>query len=264
MNLKAIGLSCFTRTGCCNFWLRLSFSLVDVIHEFKIATFFFPWKLRLSRPCQQICSWKRGCAGKRRRHYCSVTFLTLIAGIARGVLRLTDKASPDFHSSYFVASHDELVVAVEAGSSSQSQWEERGKKCNWVWKVKHDKNEIKQELDAAGVSMTTISIIKVTDRSQSNGVNLNTASWLTLKAHPGVASPVGGGCDIQLHSGNLPVTGAMFGLRSEIAAVALRALKLKQWFLHPNAASWLNLPSLVLTSSLAHRTPAPLTANLFF
>lgn len=31
------------------------------------------------------------------------------------------KASPDFHSSYFVASHDKLVVAVEAGSSSQSQ-----------------------------------------------------------------------------------------------------------------------------------------------
>lgn len=60
--------------------------------------------------------------------------------------------------------------------------------------------EVKREPDAAGVCMTTISIIKEADRSQNNGVNLNTAGWLALKARPGVASPVGGGCDIQLQT----------------------------------------------------------------
>lgn len=64
----------------------------------------------------------------------------------------------------------------------------------------NSKNEVKREPDAAGVSMTTISIIKEADRSQNNGVNLNTAGWLALKARPGVASPVRGGCDIQLQT----------------------------------------------------------------
>lgn len=45
----------------------------------------------------------------------------------------------------------------------------------------NSKNEVKREPDAAGVCMTTISIIKEADRSQNNGVNLNTAGWCDIQ-----------------------------------------------------------------------------------
>lgn len=115
MNFRAIGLSCFARTSRYKYWLTLSFSFLDVIHEFKIAAYCF----LESSGCPDLAN--KFAVGSEIVHVLLENRGAIIVASHGTHFDSRSKASPDFHSSYFVASHDKLVVAVEAGSSSQSQ-----------------------------------------------------------------------------------------------------------------------------------------------